>query len=95
VRWRLAGLEQATAESSLPFFIEWGQGTPLPGRAPATHPAGTVEIVKLQLNGDADHLAAWLGPHRLPITISPGAGAVTSVILTGAAGEIVLNDDRP
>src|SRR5687767_14564658 len=24
VRWRLAGIEQAAAEPSLPFFIEWG-----------------------------------------------------------------------
>lgn len=95
MRWRLAGLEQATAEPSLPFFIEWGQGTPLPGRAPATHPAGTVQIVTLQLNGDADHLAAWLGSGRLPITISPGTPAVAKIVLTGSAGPIVLQDDRP
>jgi Glyoxalase-like domain len=95
LRWRLAGIEQAAAEPSFPFFIEWGQGTPLPGRAPVTHPAGAVQIAKLQLDGDADRLAAWLGSHRLPITIRTGAPAVASVVLTGAASEIVLNDDRP
>jgi hypothetical protein len=26
VRWRLTGVEQAAAEPSLPFFIEWGRG---------------------------------------------------------------------
>jgi len=31
--WRLAGVEQAVAEPSLPFFIEWGRETPFPGRA--------------------------------------------------------------
>src|SRR6266545_7294966 len=52
LRWRLAGIEQAAAEPSLPFFIEWGHGTPLPGRAPAAHAAGAVQIAELQLNGD-------------------------------------------
>ena len=94
VRWRLAGVEQAAAEPSLPFFIEWGQGTPLPGRAPATHRAGAVQIAKLQLDGDADRLAAWLGSHRLPIAVSPGPPAVASIVLTGPAGEIVLDADR-
>jgi hypothetical protein len=90
VSWRLAGLEQAAAEPSLPFFIEWGQGTPLPGRGPAAHPAGAVQIAKLQLNGDANRVAAWLGPHRLPISICAGAPAVESIVLIGAADEIVL-----
>jgi hypothetical protein len=91
VRWRLAGIEQAAAEPSLPFFIEWGQGTSLPGRAPATHRAGTVQIAGLQLDGDADRLAAWLGAHRLPITVRAGAPAIAGIVLAGAAGEIVLD----
>jgi hypothetical protein len=94
VRWRLAGIEQATAEPSLPLFIEWGDGTPLPGRAPATHRAGAVQIATLRLDGDADRLAAWLGAHRLPITVRPGTPAVASIALTGAAGEFVLDTDR-
>lgn len=94
VRWRLAGIEQATADPSLPFFIEWGHGTPLPGRAPATHPAGAVQIATLRLDGDADRLAAWLGAHRLPITLRRGRPAVASIVLTGAAGEIVLDNNR-
>ena len=94
VRWRLAGIERATAEPSLPFFIEWGHGTPLPGRATATHRAGAVQIAKLRLDGDADRLATWLGSNRLPITVRPGPAAVASIVLTGAAGEIVLDADR-
>ena len=31
--WRMAGLERSAEEPSLPFFIEWGQGTPYPGEA--------------------------------------------------------------
>ena len=90
LRWRLAGLEQASAEPSLPFFIEWAEGTPFPGQAPVSHRAGPVRIAELQLEGDADRLADRLGSHRLPVTITPGAPAVARIVLTGAAGEIVL-----
>jgi hypothetical protein len=90
VRWRSAGIERLAAEPSLPFFIEWGQGTPLPGRAAVTHPAGSVAITRLELAGDADRLAVWLGNHRLPIAVSAGRPAVRKVVLTGTAGEIVV-----
>jgi Glyoxalase-like domain len=89
LRWRLAGIEQA-----LPFFIEWEHGTPLPGRTPATHRADDVQIAKLHLDGDTDRLAAWLGAHHLPLTLHPGTPALTRIILTGAAGDIVLDADR-
>ena len=89
LRGRIAGIEQAAAEPSLPFFIEWREGTSFPGSAPATHRAGSVRIARLELSGDADRLADWLGPHDLPVTISAGAPAVASIVLTGYAGEIV------
>jgi hypothetical protein len=90
LRWRLAGIEQAAAEPSLPFFIEWEHGTPHPGRTPAPHRAAGVQIAKLEFAGGADRLAAWLDHSRLPITVRPGAPALTSIVLAGAAGEIVL-----
>jgi Glyoxalase-like domain len=90
LQWQLAGVEQAIAEPSLPFFIEWGEGTPFPGRIPVAHPAGLVKIARLQLQGEPDRLAAWLGPHQLPITVRPGPPALTCIVLTGSAGEIVL-----
>ena len=91
VRWRLAGIEQAAAEPSLPFFIGWEPGTLLPGRAPATHRAAAVQIAGLEIDGDPDRLAQWLGADRLPITVRPGEPALESVVLTGPAGEIVLD----
>jgi Glyoxalase-like domain len=33
LHWRMAGLERSAEESTLPFFIEWGAGTPYPGQA--------------------------------------------------------------
>ena len=48
----------------------------------------------LRLDGDAARLAAWLGAHRLPITVRPGTPAVAGIVLIGAAREIVLDTDR-
>jgi hypothetical protein len=91
LRWRLAGVEQAAAEPSLPFFIEWGERTPPPGRTPAHHRAGPVEIAQLQLDGDTDRLATWLGGHELPITVRPGPPALTGIRLTASARQILLD----
>jgi hypothetical protein len=91
LRWRVAGIEEAAADPSLPFFLEWGDGTPFPGRAPVTHPAGAVQIASLQLDGDRQRLADWLGSHRLPITVREGGPAVASVILSSADGEFTLD----
>jgi Glyoxalase-like domain len=86
VQWRLAGLEQAVAEPSLPFFIEWAPGSPFPGRTAAAHRDGDVRIAALELEGDADRLAVWLGHHDLPISVRPGEPAVVGIELTGPSG---------
>ena len=90
IRWRTAGTGEAIAEPSLPFFIQWDQGTPFPGRIRVTHPADPVSIAGLELAGDPDRMARWLGPHRLPIRVRPGPPALVRVVLTGDRGEIVL-----
>jgi len=90
-RWRMAGIQQAATESSLPFFIEWAHGTTLPGRATASHPAGSIQLARLELKGDADHLAAWLGPHELPIICAAGTPLVARIVLNGPEREIVLD----
>ena len=91
LRWRVAGIEEAAAEPSLPFFLEWGDGTPFPGRAPVTHPAGAAQIASLELDGDRQRLADWLSGDRLPITVREGGPAVASVILSGADGQFALD----
>ena len=75
--WRIAGIERAAAEPSLPFVIEWGVETPFPGAA------GTHVDVSLQLRGDARRVTDWLGDHQLPITVSPGEAAVINVAVGG------------
>jgi hypothetical protein len=86
LRWRLAGVEEAAAEPALPFFVEWGEGTPLPGRAEAEHPAGPVRLERLELSGDGDRVTRWLGSDDLPITVSAGPPAVTGIVLAGKGG---------
>ena len=93
LRWRLAGMEQAVADPALPFFIEWGDGTPLPGRAEADHQDGPWRIDQVQLTGDADRLEKWLGTHHLPITLQAGVAAVTGIVLAGASHRIAIPGD--
>ena len=90
LRWRLAGMEQAVAHPALPFFVEWGDGTPLPGRTKADHRDGPLRIDHVHLTGDAARLESWLGAHHLPITVQAGSPAVTGVVLAGASGSIAI-----
>lgn len=55
LRWRMAGTDAAAAEPCLPFFIEWGEGTPFPGGRDGPG------IERLVVGGDAGRLHAWLG----------------------------------
>jgi hypothetical protein len=77
LRWRLAGAEAAAAEPALPFFIEWASG--------ARHPGGdgVRRTVELQLEGDGERLADWVGPHSLPFTIQPGPPRVAHLVVDG------------
>jgi hypothetical protein len=86
LRWRLAGVEQASTEPALPFFVEWGDGTPLPGRAEVRHPAGAIRLERLDLSGDAERVTAWLGTDKVPIAVAPGPSAITAILLTGDQG---------
>lgn len=88
--WRLAGVAEAGERPLLPFFIEWGAASALPGSAPAEHPAGAVALTRLELTGDRRVLDDWLGPHDLPIQVEDGPPAVAGIRLTSEAGPISL-----
>jgi hypothetical protein len=87
VEWRSVGVAEAAAEPSLPFFIEWGDGSPFPGRE-AMDRAGSTTLGHVSLTGDARRLARWLGDHDLPITIRIGPSAVDRVLLVQGDREI-------
>ena len=94
LRWRSAGIDQAAAEPSLPFFIEWEAGTALPGATAIDHAAAPAAVAKLILQGDPDRLTAWLGDHALPVVVRPGRPAVAAIVLSTARGEIVLGAEQ-
>ena len=79
LRWRLAGIEQAAGDGALPFFIEWEPGTALPGEAAVRHRDGPARVAQLVVEADRELLAAWLGPHALPLEVRAGKGGVVSV----------------
>lgn len=94
LQWQLAGIDESAAEPALPFFVQWGEGMRLPGRAEAVHPAGKVTIVRVEVTGDRGRVGEWLGGHQLPVTVSDGAAPrVTGVVLAGAAGEFRLEPE--
>ena len=90
LRWQLAGVPAADTDRTLPFFIEWGDGTPMPGSAHADHPAGEVRIGAIEVQTDAAELGRRLGHADLPVTVRPGRRGVTRVELTAGTGRIVL-----
>jgi hypothetical protein len=88
LHWRIAGLSEAMAEPSLPFFIEWGEGTPHPSTAT---PNPGVALARLELRGDGERLARWLDGEHLPIDVHPGAPGVGTVALTTPSGEVTID----
>jgi hypothetical protein len=86
LRWRLAGVEEAAAEPTLPFFVEWGEGTPLPGRTEVGHPAGEVRLERLDLSGHGGRVTGWLGTEGMPISVTPGTPGVTGIVLASGQG---------
>lgn len=90
LRWRSAGIDQAAAEPSLPFFIEWGPQTQLPGQAAIRHRVGAAGIAMLAVDADPGRLASWIGNNQLPIVVRAGVPAVTAIHISSDEGEIVL-----
>lgn len=81
VRWRTVGLQQATTEPALPFFIEWGDPAAVPWRAPVSHPSGDVRILGVGLSEDAARIRDWLAENDLPLSVTPGPSGVTAVLV--------------
>ena len=86
LRWRSAGIDEASAEPCLPFFIEWEEGVPYQGAVEA--PRAT--IARLVLEGNPERVAGWLGEHTLPVRVIDGPAEVAAVVLSTAGGEIIL-----
>jgi hypothetical protein len=92
LHWRSAGIDEAAAEPSLPFFIQWAPRTLLPGQAHVRHPAGAANISRLVLHADPGRLTGWLRDHQLPIVVvHEGKPAVAAIYVSSEAAEIVIS----
>jgi Glyoxalase-like domain len=93
LQWRIAGVAEAARDNSLPFFIQWGAGTPLPGGAKVVHRAGAVALGELTIEGDEQSLHEWLGSRSLPIRVTEGTKGPVSFTVRTSTNTIVVSPD--
>jgi hypothetical protein len=86
--WRLAGVPGDRGDYGRPFFIQWDDGTPLPGEAEVPHPAGHTTLAELRVSGEG--LDTWLGGPVPQVLVDAGLGGVEAVALTTGAGGITV-----
>lgn len=91
--WRLAGVERAAAEPSLPFFIEWGDGTPHPSRALPSGSNDSVEVARLELTGDGHRLRQLVGDLGGRLVVEAGPPGLAKVVLLTPGGEVEIDGD--
>ena len=90
LQWRLAALDAALTEG-LPSFIQWYiDDADHPGREPVEHRCAAVGLDWVELGGDQDRLAAWLGQHQLPLRHIDGAPGPHRLAVTIANGEPIV-----
>jgi hypothetical protein len=89
ITWRSAGVDVAVREPGLPFFIQWGDGVPLPGAAALHHPGGPATLKRLSVVADQERLAEWLGDHGLPITVT-GPSGTPGITLSRGDGDFTI-----
>jgi hypothetical protein len=90
--WRLAGVEGALADRSLPFFIQWDSSPDQhPGRDHAAHATDIEGITDLEVGGKAPVISRRLGGADLPVTVVKGGDSgPRAVTISTGAGEVVL-----
>lgn len=75
-----------------PFFITWDDPSIRPDRIPAAHKVQPTSIKVLELAGDQEAMAQWVGPQYidgLPLVWSAGSPGIISVKIALANGETI------
>ena len=87
--WLSVGLDIVVREPGLPFFIQWGDGVPLPGALAVRHRGGPATLKLLSVAADRERLSDWLGDHDLPIAVT-GPSGKSLITLMGRQGDFTL-----
>jgi Glyoxalase-like domain len=88
--WCLVALDAALSEG-LPFFIHWFiDDVDHPGRELVEHRCAAVGIDWVELGGDKDRLASWLGPHELPLRHVEGPPGPHRMAVATVNGEPIV-----
>jgi Glyoxalase-like domain len=94
--WTEVGFELSWRQPWRPFFLQYGnpraRGNRLAGDlAHADHATTPLAYARIRVGAHADTLAAWLGPHNLPVHTAVGAsGVVESVTIATGVGDIEM-----
>lgn len=78
LRWRQIGVLDLIDDPQLPYFIEW--------QTQECHPAcdgGPVELTSIEMSGDAEKLASWLGQASAPTQITWVADDEPGIVACG------------
>ena len=90
--WRLAGLPEAMADPSRPFFIDWHvPDDQHPARGVAPHRVEPAGFAWVELAGDPAAIRDWLGADvpGVRVTGAPAPG-VRAAVAVASGGEVLL-----
>lgn len=90
LRWRLVGTEEAMADPSLPFFIEWDRAARHPGSVAVEHTVEVLGASWLEVGGDSARIERWTGGADLPVRVVDADEGVRALGIATPDGEIVL-----
>jgi hypothetical protein len=89
--WRLAGLEAALTRPPLPFFIQWDMAPELhPGLIQAHHRTTPRGIAWVEMAGDREEVARWVGESSLDIRVVASEPGIRAVGIAMEEGELTL-----
>jgi hypothetical protein len=92
IGWRLAGLDTAMSDRSLPFFIQWDcSPDDHPSRTPVDHRIEARAVTGLEVVGDARRIGERLGGAVLPVSVVEGTEAgPRAVRVMTSQGSVVI-----
>ena len=91
LRWRIAGVERAWRDPSVPFFIQWDAApSEWPGRAGGPTQASDARLTAVEVGADEAVLRDWAGQLPGTIRVTADPPGVHSVTVAGAGGVEVI-----